>query len=105
MIKLVKNSDTLILIAKVNSVDKGFAIIHLIGDNNEIGVISALGVVPELQHKGLGTILGMACWDYFKEKGVLELKCIVYEENLVSYSFITGLGFEEEDLSIVPFKF
>lgn len=103
--KLLENSDTLILIAKVNSVDKGFAILHLTGDNNEIGVISALGVVPEFQHKGLGTILGMACWDYFKEKEVLELKCMVYEDNKVSHSFITNLGFEEEDISIVPFKF
>ena len=105
LLKLLKDSDTLILIAKVNSIDKGFAIIYLIGDNNKIGVIGALGVVPELQRKGLGTRLGMAIWDYFKEKEVIELKCTVYEDNKGSYSFITALGFEEEDISIVPFKF
>jgi ribosomal protein S18 acetylase RimI-like enzyme len=43
----------------------------------------------------LGTILGLAAWNYFKEKGLKELRCEVYKENLRSYNFIKSLNFEE----------
>jgi ribosomal protein S18 acetylase RimI-like enzyme len=95
LVKLFNNPSYNILIAKVGSIDGAFAIIYLMGDKKEIGVIGALGVIPEFHHKGLGTILGMGCWDYFKRKGVSELRCAVHFDNKASYIFIRSLGFEE----------
>ncbi|TXT54156.1 MAG: hypothetical protein BAJALOKI2v1_810011 [Promethearchaeota archaeon] len=86
--------ETIILIAKVYGEDAGFVILDFEGPNKEIGVIAGLGVLPRFQRKGLGTVLGMAAWRKFKEKGVKELKCEVYKENNVSYEFIKSLGFE-----------
>jgi len=95
LLKIFNNPSYNILIAKVGSIDGPFAIIYLMGDKKEIGVIGALGVVPEFQHKGLMTILGMGCWDYFKRKEVSELRCAVHFDNNASYIFIRSLGFEE----------
>lgn len=90
--------ETTILVANVYGTDAGFAILDFEGPNNEIGVIAGLGVIPRFQGKGLGTVLGMASWDYFKKKGVKELICEVYIDNKVSYAFITSLGFVEYDI-------
>lgn len=95
LLKLLINSAYVFLIAKVDNFDCAFAFIYLTGYNKEIGIIELLGVIPELQHKGLDTIIGMACWDYFKIKRVKELRCKVFFNNEISYSFIKALGFEE----------
>ncbi|MGV9141811.1 MAG: GNAT family N-acetyltransferase, partial [Promethearchaeota archaeon] len=92
--------ETIVLIAKVYGEDAGFVILDFEGENKDIGVIAGLGVLPRFQRKGLGTVLGMAAWRYFKEKGVKSLKCEVYKENTVSYNFIKSLGFEEYETKI-----
>ncbi|MFX1340247.1 MAG: GNAT family N-acetyltransferase [Promethearchaeota archaeon] len=92
--------ETVILIANVFGTDAGFVILDFEGPDDEIGVIAGLGVIPRFQGKGLGTVLGMASWDYFKKKGVKELICEVYTDNKVSYSFIKSLGFEEYDTRV-----
>lgn len=92
--------ETIILLAKVYGEDAGFVILDFEGSNKEIGVIAGLGVLPRYQRKGLGTVLGMAAWRKFKEKGVKELKCEVYKENTVSYEFIKSLGFEEYETKV-----
>ena len=84
-----------ILIAKVYGSDSGFVILDLEGPNKEYGLIAGLGVLPRFQRKGLGTVIGMAAWNYFQKKGIKELRCEVYKENKVSYNFIKSLGFEE----------
>ncbi|MFW9947169.1 MAG: GNAT family N-acetyltransferase [Candidatus Odinarchaeota archaeon] len=89
-----------ILIAKVYGSDSGFVILDLEGPNNEFGVIAGLGVLPRFQRKGLGTVIAMAAWNYFKKIGIKELRCEVYKENKVSYNFITSLGFEEFDIKV-----
>lgn len=96
LLSLLKKSDYNILIAKVDNNDCAFAIIYITGENKEIGVIGILAVAPELQHKGLGTILGIAIWDHFIRKGVKELRCRVYFDNTASYTFLRRLGFEED---------
>ena len=85
------------LIGKVYGRDAAFVILDFEGENNECAVIAALAVLPRFQRKGLGTILGTAAWNYLKEnyKHVKELKCEVYKDNKISYSFIKGIGFEE----------
>ncbi len=93
--KILNASDTIFLIAKVYGIDAGFAILDFEGNDKEIGNIAGMGVIPRFQRKGLGTILGMAAWNYFKEKGVKELSCEVYKDNNVSYTFIKWLGFQE----------
>jgi ribosomal protein S18 acetylase RimI-like enzyme len=93
--KIFEYPETVILIAKVYGSDSGFAILDLEGDNREFGIIAGLGVLPRFQRKGLGTVIGMATWNYFKKLGVKELRCEVYKSNLVSYNFIKSLGFEE----------
>ncbi|MFO7794978.1 MAG: GNAT family N-acetyltransferase [Promethearchaeati archaeon] len=95
--KIHEYPETEILIAKVYGNDGGFIILDREGENNEIGVIAGLGVLPNLQRKGLGTVLGMSAWNYFKKKDVTELRCEVYKDNSVSYGFIKSLGFEEYD--------
>ena len=87
--------DTVILIAKAYGIDAGFIILDYEGSNREYGIIAGLGILPRFQRRGLATILGLAGWKYFKEKGVSELRCEVYIENKASYNFIKLLGFEE----------
>ena len=87
--------DTVILIAKVYGSDAGFIILDYEGSNREYGIIAGLGILPRFQRRGLATILGLAAWKYFKEKGVKELRCEVYVDNKASYNFIKLLGFEE----------
>ena len=93
--QIFNDQNTVFLIANVYSRDGGFIILDFEGENNEYGVIAGLGVLPRFQGKGLGTILGMAAWNYFKEKGLKELRCEVYEDNQKSFNFIEGLNFEE----------
>ena len=89
--------ETIILIAKVYGSDAGFAILDFEGENREFGVIAGMGIIPRFQRKGLGTVIGMAAWNYFKNKGVQELRCEVYKGNTVSYQFIKSIGFKEYD--------
>jgi len=93
--KIFNDPETVFLIAKIYNVDGGFIILDFEGENKEFGVIAGLGVLPRFQGKGLGTILGMAAWNFFKEKGLKELRCEVYKDNQISYNFIKGLNFEE----------
>ena len=101
---LLNDPTIIFLIAKVKGEDSGFALIYFTGEEKKIGVIAGMGINPELQRKGLGTILGMAAWDYFKKNSVEELRCKVYKENKISYNFIKGLRFEEYDSDIVQWK-
>ena len=93
--EIFQHPDTVILIGRVYGSDGGFIILDYEGPNKEFGVIAGLGILPRYQRKGLGTVLGVAGWKYFKEKGVKELHCEVYVDNKASYNFIKGLGFEE----------
>ena len=93
--KIFIDPDTVFLVAKVYNIDGGFVILDFEGENKEYGVIAGLGVLPRFQGKGLGTILGLAAWNYFKEKGLEELRCEVYKDNQKSLNFIKGLNFEE----------
>lgn len=92
---LIKDPNITFLIASVNEKDSGFGIVYFTGDNKRIGVIAALGITPSFQGKGLGTILGLKIWQYFKDKGLKELRCRVSRENKNGYEFIRSLGFEE----------
>ncbi len=92
--------DTVILIAKVYDSDVGFIILDFEGPNNQYGIIAGLGVIPRFQRKGLGTTLGMAALNYFKQKGVKELRCEVYIENEISSNFIKSMGFEEYETKV-----
>ena len=87
--------ETLFLIAKAYGSDGAFVILDYEGSNKEYGIIAGLGVLPRFQRKGLGTVIGLAAWNYFKKKGVKELRCEVYKDNKVSYDFIKSIGFVE----------
>jgi L-amino acid N-acyltransferase YncA len=92
--------DTIILIAKVYGIDGGFIMLDFEGRNKEYGLIAGLGILPRFQRKGLGTVLGMAAWNYFKQKKIKELRCEVYIENKASYNFIKSLGFKEYETKV-----
>lgn len=94
MKKIFADSDTAFLIARVYGIDGAFVILDFEGEHNEYGIIAGLGVLPRFQRKGLGTVLGLAAWEYFKNKGVKELRCEVYKGNERSFNFIKGLNFE-----------
>ncbi len=104
ILEMLKDPSIIFLIAEVKGEDSGFALIYFTGEEELIGIIAGLGIIPELHRKGLGTILGMAAWDYFKKKGVVELRCKVYKDNKISYKFIKGLKFEEYDEDFVQWK-
>jgi ribosomal protein S18 acetylase RimI-like enzyme len=87
--------ETLFLIAKAYGSDGAFVILDYEGSNKEYGIIAGLGVLPRFQRKGLGTVIGLAAWNYLKKKGVKELRCEVYKDNKVSYDFIKSIGFVE----------
>jgi ribosomal protein S18 acetylase RimI-like enzyme len=93
--KIYNDPDTKFLIASVYGIDAAFVILDFEGDNKEYGVIAGLGVLPRFHRRGLGTVIGLAAWNYFKNKGVKELRCEVYKDNQTSYNFIKGLQFEE----------
>jgi len=104
IIKNIEDKDIIFLIAKVEGKDSGFALIYFTGTDKKIGVIAGLGILPRLQNKGLGTMLGLATWNYFKTRGVVELRCKVYIDNKASYNFIKGLKFEEYSDDFVQWK-
>jgi ribosomal protein S18 acetylase RimI-like enzyme len=100
--KILEYPETIFLIGKVYGSDAAFLLLDFEGENKEIAVIAALAVIPRFQRRGVGTILGMASWQYLKEHypNVKEIRCEVYKDNNVSYSFIKGIGFEEYDTKI-----
>ena len=95
--KIYEYPETIIFIAKIYGIDAGFVILDYEGVNHEYGVISGMGVLPRFQRKGIGIVLGIASWDYFKKQGVKELRCEVYINNGASYEFIKSLGFKQFD--------
>jgi ribosomal protein S18 acetylase RimI-like enzyme len=104
IIENIKDDNIIFLVAKVDGEDCGFALIYFTGESKKIGVIAGMGILPRLQKKGLGTMLGLATWNYFKARGVVELRCKVYIDNNASYKFIKGLQFEEYDDEFVQWK-
>jgi ribosomal protein S18 acetylase RimI-like enzyme len=95
--KILEYPETVFLIGKVYGTDAAFLLLDFEGENKEFAIIAALAVIPRFQRRGVGTILGMASWQYLKENypNVKEIRCEVYRDNDVSYSFIKGIGFEE----------
>ncbi|UCD01575.1 MAG: GNAT family N-acetyltransferase [Promethearchaeota archaeon] len=95
--KILDHPETVFLIAKLYGLDAAFLLLDFEGENNEYAIIAALAVMPRFQRKGVGSVLGMASWQYLKEKypNVKEVRCEVYKDNHVSYAFIKGIGFEE----------
>ncbi|MFX0038163.1 MAG: GNAT family N-acetyltransferase [Promethearchaeota archaeon] len=100
--KILEYPETIFLIGKVYGTDAAFILLDFEGENKEFAVIAALAVIPRFQRRGVGTILGMASWQYLKDHypNVKEIRCEVYKDNKVSYSFIKGIGFEEYDTKV-----
>jgi RimJ/RimL family protein N-acetyltransferase len=94
---IFNDPDTRFLIAKIYGRDSGFVILDFEGENKEFAIIAALGVIPRFQRRGLGTVLGMAAWNYIKENhpNVKEIRAEVYKDNFSSSKFIKWIGFEE----------
>jgi len=99
LLTILEHQDTIFLIGKIYGIDSAFVLLDFEGENKEYAVIAALAVIPRFQRRGVGTILGMAAWNYLKENypDVKEIRCEVYKDNKVSYAFIKGIGFEEYD--------
>ena len=97
LLTILEHSDTVFLIGKIYGIDAAFVLLDFEGENKEYAIIAALAVIPRFQRRGIGTILGMAAWNYLKEyyHHVKEIRCEVYKDNVVSYAFIKGIGFEE----------
>ncbi len=95
--KILEYPETVFLIAKLYGSDAAFLLLDFEGENKEFAIIAALAVIPRFQRKGLGSVLGMASWQYLKKEfpNVKEIRCEVYKDNKVSYAFIKGIGFED----------
>jgi ribosomal protein S18 acetylase RimI-like enzyme len=100
--KILEYPETIFLIGKVYGTDAAFLLLDFEGDNQEYAIIAALAVIPRFQRRGVGSVLGMASWQYIKDNfpNVKEIRCEVYKDNSVSYSFIRGIGFEEYDTKV-----
>lgn len=106
--EILAHETTVVLIASIGEEDVGFIIIDLEENpNNEnggkTGVICGLGTDPRWQRRGIARFLGMAAWDYFKQRDVKELRCEVYENNRPSYNLIKSLHFEEVGKKVYQF--
>jgi len=101
LLNLFKDPKCNILIARVYGSDAGFIIVDYEGENDEYGVISALGINPRFQRKGIATALAYEAWRYIFQKGVKELRCEVFITNIGSLNFVTALGFEEYDIRVL----
>lgn len=96
--EILKNKTTVVLIASKSGEDVGFIIIDIEREDHDrdIGYIAGLGTDPRWQRQGIARYLGIASWDYFRNKfSFKELRCEVYEKNLPSYNLIKSLHFEE----------
>lgn len=102
LLTILEHSDTVFLIGKIYGIDAAFVLLDFEGENKEYAIIAALAVIPRFQRRGIGTILGMAAWNYLKEyyHHVKEIRCEVYKDNVVSYAFIKGIGFEEYERKV-----
>ena len=100
--KILEYPDTIFLIAKVYGTDAAFVLLDFEGENKEYAIIAALAVIPRFQRRGVGTILGVYIWNFLKQNysNVKEVRCEVYQDNIVSYAFIKGIGFEEYDKKV-----
>lgn len=95
LLTIYNDKNTVFLIARMDNLDVGFMLLDYEKNEIKIGIIAGLGILPEYQRHGVGTLLGLESWYYFEKKGVDELRCEVHIDNQSSYTFIKGLGFEE----------
>ncbi len=95
LLTIFDDKTAVFLIAKMNKIDVGFMLLDLEEGEKKLGIIAGLGILPEYQRHGIGTLLGLYSWYYFKKQGVEELRCEVHIDNNTSYKFIKGLGFDE----------
>ena len=90
-----EDPESVILVADIDSKIAGLIILEFEGLNSEFVTITDWAVSPKFRRKGIGTRLCIASWDYFKPKGIKEIRCEVYVKNPVAYNFIKAMGFEE----------
>lgn len=95
LLEILEDSNTHFFVAIDDSKEVGFILIEFSKLNKEIGLISGLAILPEYQGKGIGISLSYEAWNFFKDKGVQELRCEVYKENEKAKQFIKNLGFQE----------
>jgi len=99
-ISLYNDPNLTILIASVYGIDAGFMILDFEGPEKEYGIIVAMGVIPRFQRRGLGKIMALAAWEFFKKRNVIELRSEVYINNNASYNFLKSLGFEDNGIKL-----
>jgi ribosomal protein S18 acetylase RimI-like enzyme len=102
---IFNDKNTRFLIAQIENKNVGFILVEFDKKNEDIGIISGIGILPEYQSLGLGKFLALQSWKFFKEKNVKTLQCEVYEKNVKGIKFIKSLGFQEygekEDRSLL----
>ncbi|MBD3195054.1 MAG: GNAT family N-acetyltransferase [Candidatus Lokiarchaeota archaeon] len=102
---IFNDKNTRFLIAQIENKNVGFILVEFDKKNEDIGIISGIGILPEHQSLGLGKFLALQSWKFFKEKNVKTLQCEVYEKNVKGIKFIKSLGFQEygekEDRSLL----
>lgn len=94
---MYEDPEMVILVAKINNTLAGLINLEFEGPKDEYVTITDWAVDPNMRQKGVGTKLCLAAYDYFKQKGVKEIRCEVFIKNQVAYDFIKSLGFEESE--------
>ncbi len=90
-----EDPESVILVAEMKDSIAGLIILEFEGPNSEYVTITDWAVSPKFRRKGIGTSLCIAAWDYFKPRGIKEIRCEVYVNNPVAYNFIKSMEFEE----------
>ncbi len=72
------------------------------GADSAYGEITGLGVLPSRRRRGIATALILRAAEYFRDAGVEQVYCEVYEENIPSRLLITSYGFEEVGRREIP---
>lgn len=75
--------------------------IHTVKMKANIGVVDLIGVLPELQHDGLGTALLLAGARVMRERGARDIEVVTENENVPACRFYQKLGFRLSSVQFV----
>jgi ribosomal-protein-alanine N-acetyltransferase len=91
---LLTDYNTIALVAKVQTDIAGFIIAQVETDNTEYGHIITLNVAPNCRHKGIATKLLQEIETLLKDRGIIESRLEVREDNNIAIKLYHKLGYQ-----------
>ena len=91
---LLTDYNTIALIAKIQTDIAGFIIAQVETDNTEYGHIITLNVALNYRHKGIATKLLQEIENLLKDRGIIECRLEVREDNNIAVKLYHKLGYQ-----------